>query len=1216
MAEDALASLMLDRFVSASSSTDAQTSLESILEALRNNKSPSINKPDGERVTKLSAERIWKDDEILGAFRHVLHTGQHKHHDVQVPVDEGASLVCKIYIEMVEQDSKCPLLDRDDSLLECLIDVISNESSKTEDDEGSGVSMYTRVLALQLLTQLCTNRPSKAQTQLLQAPNGLHRLGDLLSSSQEEILRNEALLLAQVIAEWPSCAKIWMFDEVADQVMILAIEEGGLTKGNLLVQDCLNLLFNLWKHDPNLADLVFQSPTIASNLPRLLDLRLGTEFMNPPKKRAPAANKDDDLDDILKSASANEPKDKVDDVIVPRLTTSEEEVIGKVLDILSLLLESDDLKKTVWTKQHGLCSLVWELALVAPPPPQVPFVCTVPSPSLQQKALEVTSLYFHDNATMERHAGLDRLLYLVCTGGLGSTLEEKMGISQASLHVIRQTITAETASQMLMDTLAPPMSIDDGNGEGGRPQVPPPTVVHKLLNTVAENLTENPEVNPDTRKIFLAGALGGLSIFLSDQTTREVMLRITTTRTKSGEPVSEEEVDDDDDITTTSLIESILQAISKFKERTNPENPFLSMTLLRFLCHWSVETPSVVHAILSSNQSSTVLSDLLSLKPKSDSRKKGVAVLGKLLLGIAMEFMGEDERKCGGWTRSSIMELIARKSGGISKFTLTLEQFKSVQEFGDTMPWSVCDLEFKEWTKWFSSCVLLVRKRVVRELTGGGEDDNEGEGDESILPEESGANGGGGSARSLQKVVHQQSKEIGELQAALQKANAKLTTQENELAAYRRRVESAPSELDTMLDEYTAKVSELEKKVSSLEEEGRIQEDKQKSLLEDRDTQLQSLQMELEETKTREKEARDETESIRGEIQSLSEAYTSLEQQFREQQIRNADGASPLKNSQQPGERQQEGSIQHPQNSGAGVGSTEMSTLRAENERLRNDAQAAEQWMTMAVEKMQTLNQQNTALQVELSQLRDSQSQGMNEQQRELQQQYQALFDEKQGLIQQQNQLQAQLSAAMQEKENLQQSFSELEGQLLSTTGELDSTKSALEALRSQAATDRSELESRLEAMMRASENASNEIIRLEGELIYQKELLNQCQNDNKAQSVAQTTSESALPSQRQEAENLKLIVEQQKAELEKLRGHDQQEIYKRESRIRELEDRLDRAAGGQGSLVEEMKAKDDEIAELLQPTIPLKIGCKRQSANSPCFKSNCLSWDQKMQRS
>ena len=63
---------------------------------------------------------------------------------------------------------------------------------------------------------------------------------------------------------------------------------------------------------------------------------------------------------------------------------------------------------------------------------------------------------------MERHSRLDRLLYLICTGGGGSgaamsLLKEKMGLSQAALHVLRTTLDTTITNQILLHTLVPPI---------------------------------------------------------------------------------------------------------------------------------------------------------------------------------------------------------------------------------------------------------------------------------------------------------------------------------------------------------------------------------------------------------------------------------------------------------------------------------------------------------------------------------------------------------------------------------------------------------------------------------------------------------------------------------------------------------------------------------------------------------------------------------------
>jgi hypothetical protein len=710
----------LDRFVSASTAQDTYSSLEAILEGLQKG--------------YITAENVFDEPDIPAGLLQVLQTSQYK----DLPVEEGSSLAARIYLEILK-DKAAPVLTEPSPgrLLETLVDVASDVQALP----------YPRVLAVQALQKLCRQHPKQAQNQLLQAPNGLHRLGDLLKTGQDEQVRNEALLLAGHLAKWPAIAKVWMFSEVGDVVIALAMEEGGLTGGNVVVLDSLLLLHNMLRHDAALADLVFQSPTMAPQLARLLDLRGGTRYLRPvdnnkQKEQAVA----DDLDDLLQSGNTKK-EIKPTPRVMPRLKAAEEKIIQAVMDILALVLENETVKHQVWKKQPALCSLVWEMGLISPPPPDQPFPCAVPSAALQQRALELTAVYFDDPVSMERHAGLDRLLYLVCTGGLGETLDERMGLSQAALHVLRSTMSPEMANQMLMHTLAPPMedTPEEEEGEDPKPMAPPPlTAVQKLLNTLAENLVvEEPDKlgaeSKERRKLFLAGSLSALSIFMADEASREIMLRLTT-----GE---------------SSLIDSILEALGNSEGQSDD---FVSLILLRFMCHWVYRAPGVVGAVLSSSHS-TSLSVLFAVKQEK------VATLASLLMGLTMEYMG-DESKCGGWTRDSIMEMFSKR--GVSRITSSLEKFKSLPP--KELPWSSCKLEWRIWSKWYDECVLVVRKRVVQELTSGDDDVSEG-GEENADAVHTGRPNA--SLVSLQKIVAQQSSEIDELRESLGKTQQVVVSQ-------------------------------------------------------------------------------------------------------------------------------------------------------------------------------------------------------------------------------------------------------------------------------------------------------------------------------------------------------------------------------------------------------------------------------------------------------
>ncbi|KAF7178856.1 hypothetical protein CNMCM7691_007678 [Aspergillus felis] len=104
---------------------------------------------------------------------------------------------------------------------------------------------YSRLYSLQLMFQISSARPERTQECILTAPLGIPRLVGALGDSREPI-RNEALLL--LIALTPASEefqKLVAFENAFDLVLSLIENEGGLTHGLEVVEDCLSLLANL-----------------------------------------------------------------------------------------------------------------------------------------------------------------------------------------------------------------------------------------------------------------------------------------------------------------------------------------------------------------------------------------------------------------------------------------------------------------------------------------------------------------------------------------------------------------------------------------------------------------------------------------------------------------------------------------------------------------------------------------------------------------------------------------------------------------------------------------------------------------------------------------------------------------------------------------------------------------------------------------------------------
>jgi uncharacterized protein YigA (DUF484 family) len=712
--------LWMDRFVSASSADDVLSALEQLARTVQSNNNNALE--------------VLSDSLVMDQLILLLQTCHVR--DLLLELD-GQVLALELCTVLAKHERSLhePSPGR---LTEALVDVACSL-------DGAAVC---RVRALELLLVLSTTHARALQSQLLAAPNALFRLGLLLQETENVAVTSQATLTLTALAQqFPAMARNWMFQDAADFVVasFFSNDNTGFTNGPTTVLDGLCLLQALLQHDKSSSELVVQSSIVLPGLTRMLDLRGASAFLRPQPTIQSIPTKltvPDDLDDLLAVGNTAKTNTTIasQDRVIPKLTKAEETIVSAVLDVLALILAYDSIRAAVWNHHPALCALVWELALMTLPPDQTtPFVCGVPSSTLQQRALHSVASFFNSAQQMDARAGMDRLLFLVCTGGnMCESLPERLQVSQSALHVLRQTLSKETAIELLLQGMAPSMT----NGE-----VPPPTptvvVILKLVNTVYENL--NNKAAPDEaflnrRRVFLLGATSALTLFLHDEACRGMFLRMTSTTN----PTSEQ----------PSLMDQILARLADI----NHNDDIVCVVLLRFLAHWCYEAPVVVQSMLSSMHG-IVLGALFV------SKQEQIAALASLLLGLALCELKEDESKCGGWTTASIMEMIAKR--GVSKFTMQLEAFKKCKT--DMLPWSACSLEWSVWNKWYEAAVLVVRKRVVQELTATGENE-EGMSDEDLAPSST-------SAKSLQRLVTQQQNEIDLLQTSLREAQSTIVAQ-------------------------------------------------------------------------------------------------------------------------------------------------------------------------------------------------------------------------------------------------------------------------------------------------------------------------------------------------------------------------------------------------------------------------------------------------------
>jgi hypothetical protein len=662
--------------------------------------------------------------------------------------------------------------------VQALVDVatLTTDDDGHEDPDGHAhgssnallpkYSSYTRVLALQVLVQAGVAQGPTVQQALLETPQGLLRLAELLNTSANTDAQVRTVALSEVaplIASWPAAAKVWVFSEVPQTVLELLVrDEGGLTGGSLVVLDGLRLITTLLSHDASAAELVVSSAphrTLGRRLGQLLDLRQAQAFCQPPSAAhahrstsqtptATQASQEDDLDDLLASGGGvgGGDGDKAPSIEtpvakpVPRLLPSEEDILRAVLDLLRTLLAHDRVRQSMWRGERPLLSLTWDWALMGPAPPQP--VCGVPSIELQCTALEFVAEYMNDSTILLDLSwhGLDRLLYLICTGGPGVTRTEQLQISNAAVACLRSCLTDELAQDLVLAALAPPPEDLTDGGLAREAAAQQRIVLPKLLQTVLEHLTTidvdktASRIDLQRHEIGLQGSLAALALFQGDTEGRRSLLL---------------------KLTTPTLVHDILERLA-YELEQQKWNSTVVLSMLRFLTTWMEGTPLVVQVLLQNAESSAVLGGL------AGSKTVAVATMASLVLGLALTDL--DEHDCGGWTRATIVAMLSRT--GLTNRIRQWEDFKSQAE---ALPWTTNSLEDKVWQTWYAEAVLKIRKGLVQHLTGSGSpddgsDDNDGGGEAPDQP----------SRKALQDVVGEQAAELERIRTDLAVAKSKI----------------------------------------------------------------------------------------------------------------------------------------------------------------------------------------------------------------------------------------------------------------------------------------------------------------------------------------------------------------------------------------------------------------------------------------------------------
>ncbi len=646
---------------------------------------------------------------------------------------------------------------------------------------------------------------------------------------------------------------------------------------------------------------------------------------------------------------------------------------------------------------------------------------------LQTKLLfETMPIYLHGWV-----AAIDRLMYLCCTGAYVPELQGEGNsddfhdaderpevkaslLSAYSIAAFRSCLPPETASRMVLHALAPPPP--DQVDEMGAPLEPP--VVTRLVTTLADNLRfmqdqqqEEPQqqqanlnmIEVHRATIGASGAAGALGVFLTKgegDTTREMLLRLSPPPPLlAGEEPAPDDKSSSEFPNAYYLIDLIVQHLVTYTPAYSPNDKlhassaYVIVSLLLLLIDWVFKMPRAVTKLLSS-PASVSLGVLVRLKKNQDYSlvTEAIPALSGLLLGVCLEYMADSDGDLDksssdnkepdmeniAWTKETIINLV--QSMGVGKYLNMIDEWKR-----HPLPLPYCkgeersSLEQRAFTSWYSHNATIVHRCVVKELASGRcEDSDESDAEEALNGTETSILSSS-SHRSLRKMILSQAQENEDLQSKLHEALLTVSTQTILVNELKRAVELGSSaETNDLVTEFTEKVAELENVKSELTKTTEHQIRLQKEAMEAKDHEIELVRNELAESQSCVEDLRRDNEVLNEEMAGLSSAYHLLEQQYHNHNSGGIDSPFDLKESTAVGEIPAEDGGARVYSSGKvavedpGRSSMhEMHLLVDENARLREEGRAANEWMSMAVSKMEEMSTENELLTRSLEEARN-----------------------------------------------------------------------------------------------------------------------------------------------------------------------------------------------------------------------------------------------------
>ena len=132
----------------------------------------------------------------------------------------------------------------------------------------------------------------------MSAPLGTSRLAATLEDTRDAVRNAGVVLLSEIVQSSTELQKLVAFENAFDRVFNLIRLEGSLSQGGIVVQDCLELLANLVRHNPSNQSL-FRETGCVSQLAQLLQEVDKKEEKEGDEESWPSPQKDKNIWGLL-----------------------------------------------------------------------------------------------------------------------------------------------------------------------------------------------------------------------------------------------------------------------------------------------------------------------------------------------------------------------------------------------------------------------------------------------------------------------------------------------------------------------------------------------------------------------------------------------------------------------------------------------------------------------------------------------------------------------------------------------------------------------------------------------------------------------------------------------------------------------------------------------------------------------------------------------------